>query len=384
MKRVKNQDILSMKLMHYFIVNKNYKPIIVNGVENEIWLQNDNEDYKIIRIVLNKIINKEQYELDLLKITNILSQIKRKTLSLSVKVFTFYMYMDEDLVIEEDEETKYKYIRVSNEKDIYDNEIIKKNYKDIQDNMTYEEKDSELFAKLVSDISEKNIKESEKSAKMFSNKKRSIVTITLIVVNIIIFALMYIFGYGSENRSTLIKFGANIGELTKHGDYYRLISSAFLHIGIFHLLTNLYSLFVIGPTVEYFYGKLKFILIYLYSAIIGSIFVLIFQPDTTLTAGASGAIFGLLGALLYFGYTYRGFIGNRIISSVLSVIALNLFIGFVYPGISNAGHIGGLLGGLAISYALGANVEDKKINRISGTVIALFLTAFLVYMAFFR
>ena len=75
MKKVKNQDILSMKLLHYFICNKNYKPVIVNGVENEIWLENNNETYRIIRIVLNKIINKEQYELDLLKIDNILSQI---------------------------------------------------------------------------------------------------------------------------------------------------------------------------------------------------------------------------------------------------------------------------------------------------------------------
>ena len=87
MKKVKSQDILSMKLMHYFICNKNYKPIIVNGVENEIWLENDNENYRIIRIVLNKIINMEQYELDLLKIDNILSQVKRKTLSISVKAF---------------------------------------------------------------------------------------------------------------------------------------------------------------------------------------------------------------------------------------------------------------------------------------------------------
>ena len=106
MKKVKSQDILSMKLMHYFICNKNYKPIIVNGVENEIWLENDNENYRIIRIVLNKIINMEQYELDLLKIDNILSQVKRKTLSISIKVLTFYLNMDEDLVIETDEESK--------------------------------------------------------------------------------------------------------------------------------------------------------------------------------------------------------------------------------------------------------------------------------------
>ena len=383
MKKVKNQDILSMKLMHYFICNKNYKPIIVNGVENEIWLQNDSETYKIIRIVLNKIINKEQYELDLLKIDNILSQIKKKTLTISMKVFTFYMNMEEDIEIEE-EDKKYKYINVTNEDLIYENEIINKQFVDIKDNMTFDEKDSELFVKLLTEIGNKNVMEGEKSNNMFKNKDNKILTISIIAINVIVFILMYIFGHGSQNAATLTKFGANVGTLTKHGDLYRLITSAFIHIGIIHLLCNLYSLFVIGPTVEYFFGKIRFILIYLYSAIVASLFVLIFQGDNTITAGASGAIFGLMGALLYFGYTYRGYIGNKIITSVISVVLINLFIGFTSPGISNAAHIGGLIGGVVISYMLGTGTDNKKASRISGIIIFTLLTGFLVYMAFFR
>lgn len=384
MRRVKSQDILSMKLMHYFIVTKNYKPIIVNGIENEIWLENDNENYKIIRIVLNKIINIEQYKLDLLKTQSVLSQIKKKTLSISMKVLSFYMYMDEDLELEESEDNKYKYIRVEKEKDIYDNDVIKKEFKDIEDNMVYEEKDTELFAKIASDISVKNIKESEKSNKMFNKKNDKVLTIVIAVINIIVFALMYIIGNGSENKATLLKFGANMGMLTKNGDYYRLITCAFLHIGVIHLLCNLYSLYIIGQNIEYFFGKLKFVLIYLFSAITASLFVLIFQSDNTITAGASGAIFGLMGALLYFGYTYRGYIGNKIISSSLTVIAINLAYGFIHPGISNAAHIGGLVGGLAISYMLGIKDNESKASKISGTLIVLALTGFLVYMAFFR
>ncbi|MBR4351222.1 MAG: rhomboid family intramembrane serine protease [Bacilli bacterium] len=393
MKKVKSQDILSMKLMHYFICNKNYKPIIVNGVENEIWLENDNENYRIIRIVLNKIINMEQYELDLLKIDNILSQVKRKTLSISIKVLTFYLNMDEDLVIETDEESKeeskYKYIRVYKEKDIYDNEDIKKYYSDIESNMTYEEKDLELFVKLVSEVSDNNFKESEKSAKMFKNKNDKLLTFILIGINVTLFIIMCILGHASFpllrlSDSILKNFGANAGILVKGGDYYRLIASTFLHVDIIHLLCNMYSLFVLGPTVDYFYGKLKFILIYLYSAITASLVALIFHGDNVFIVGASGAIFGLLGALLYFGYTYRGYIGNKMIGSLLSVIVINLAIGFAIPGISNYAHLGGLIGGLAISYMLGAGVENKKSSRISGAVILALLTGFLVFMAFFR
>ncbi|MBR4830354.1 MAG: rhomboid family intramembrane serine protease [Bacilli bacterium] len=390
MKKIKNQDILSMKLMHYFICNKNYKPIIVNGVENEIWLENDNENYRIIRIVLNKIINKEQYELDLLKIDNILSQIKKKTLSISIKVFTFYLNMDEDVNIEEIEsDDKYKYIRVYKEKDIYDNEDIKKYYSDIENNMTYEEKDTELFVKLVSDISDNNLKESEKSAKMFKNKNNNLLTFILIGINVIAFILMCIFSrqlilYISPTERVLKLFGAYKYDWVKSGDFFRLISSAFVHINMIHLLCNMYSLFVVGPTVDYFYGKFKFVLIYLYSAIVASLFVMIFEGANVIAAGASGAIFGLLGALLYFGYAYRGYIGNKMIGSVISVIIINLFIGFTYTRISNIAHIGGLIGGLAISYMLGAGVENKKSSRISGAIILALLTGFLVYMAFFR
>lgn len=390
MKKIKNQDILSMKLMHYFICSKNYKPIIVNGVENEIWLENDNENYRVIRIVLNKIINKEQYELDLLKIDNILSQIKRKTLSISIKVLTFYMNMDEDVNVSEVESNdKYTYIRVYKEKDIYENEDIKKYYSDIESNMTYEEKDTELFVKLVSDISDNNLKESEKSAKMFKNKNNNLLTFILIGVNITIFIIMCILGHAGFpllriSDIILKKFGANAGILVRGGDYYRLIASAFLHVDIIHLLCNMYSLFVLGPTVDYFYGKLKFILIYLYSAITASLVALIFHGNNVFIVGASGAIFGLLGSLLYFGYTYRGYIGNKMIGSLLSVVVINLAIGIALPGISNYAHIGGLIGGIAISYMLGAGIENKKSSRISGAIILALLTGFLVFMAFFR
>ena len=208
------------------------------------------------------------------------------------------------------------------------------------------------------------------------------------IINIIIFIVMAILDRASifQNLSNniLSKFGGNLVSKTLNGDYYRLITSAFLHANLIHLLCNTYSLFMVGPTVEYFYGKFKFILIYLYSAITASLFVLMFHGTNVIAVGASGAIFGLLGALLYFGYKYRGYIGNRIIGSVISVIVLNLFIGFTLSGISNYAHIGGLIGGLAISYMLGVDNNDKKSTKISGIIIFTLLTGFLVYMAFFR
>ena len=213
--------------------------------------------------------------------------------------------------------------------------------------------------------------------------KKPIITSILISVNVVIFMLMYSLGDGSQNTKTLIDFGANYVKLTKAGEYYRLITSAFLHIGVIHLLLNMYSLYIVGTQIEYFYGKIKYLIIYIFSAIMGSLFTIVLSGSNTVAAGASGAIFGLLGSLLYFGYNYRGYIGNAIVGQIIPVILLNLFVGFTTPGIGNAAHIGGLIGGYIISMGLGFDKENK-ISRINGIIISILLLGFMVYFSFFR
>ena len=209
--------------------------------------------------------------------------------------------------------------------------MFKKYYKSIFDDIDYKEEGFELLTKITSDITKKNIEENERFSNMFKQKK-PIVTGILILINVIVFVLMYIIGKGSEDTNTLISFGANIPSLIRGGEYYRLIASGFLHIGIIHILCNMYSLSVLGPNIEHFYGKAKYILIYFYSMIIASLFVMVFQNDYSVSAGASGAIFGLLGSLLYFGYYYRGYLGNQVINQIIPVIIINLVIGFISPG----------------------------------------------------
>ena len=218
---------------------------------------------------------------------------------------------------------------------------------------------------------------------MFQPKK-PYVTYLLIVINIIVFILMYIFGNGSQDNDTLVKFGATVPELVRNGEYYRLITNAFLHIGLLHLLFNMYSLFILGPNIEHLFGKGKYICIYLFSAIMGSLFTLVLQGTNTISAGASGAIFGLLGSLLYVGYNYKGFFGNRILGQVLPVVLINLIISFTMPGISWSAHVGGLLGGIAVSFMLGTTDEKDNYKRITGLIFTVVLTGFMIWMAFFK
>ena len=145
----------------------------------------------------------------------------------------------------------------------------------------------------------------------------------------------------------------------------------------------MYSLYIIGPQIESFFGKLKFLFIYLFSGISGSILSIAFSHNVV-SAGANGAIFGLLGSILYFGYYYRAYLGNVIKSQILPIIVLNLMIGFLSTGIDNVAHIGGLIGGIIASMAVGVPGKSTKFEKTNGWIILIIFTVFITYLSFFN
>ena len=164
---------------------------------------------------------------------------------------------------------------------------------------------------------------------------------------------------------------------------WRLLTSAFLHVGLIHLFVNMYSLRVIGPSVEALIGKWKFIFIYLVSSISASLMSLVFTESNIVSAGASGAIFGLMGALLYFGYHYRLYLNDAIKTQIIPVIVFNLLIGFMISGIDNGAHIGGLVGGYLATMAIGIKNKSHKKDMINGWIVLTLYLAFLSYIVFF-
>jgi len=220
-------------------------------------------------------------------------------------------------------------INVKDENDIVSSQLVIDSFPDIKDKMTFSEVGVDLFAKITSDINKKNVKDAKEAEDVFK-EKTPYVTYALIAVNIIMFILMYIFGNGSEDTLTLLRFGALNKIAVINFGYHRLITSAFLHIGVLHLIFNMYALYVLGKDVETYYGKVRFTVIYFVSALIGSLFSLVFADEYVVSAGASGAIFGLMGSLLYFGYHYRVMLNNAISRQILPVIGLNLLIGFLH------------------------------------------------------
>lgn len=179
--------------------------------------------------------------------------------------------------------------------------------------------------------------------------KTPIITYSLIAINAIVWIVLNLYAMksGQNINELLITYGAKENVLIMNGEYWRFISPIFLHANITHLLLNCYSLYAVGVIVEKIYGRTKFAVIYFIAGIFGSIASFMFSPNSGV--GASGAIFGLLGAMLYIGVEKPALFKKHFGYNVIVTIFANLAYGFSRAGIDNFAHIGGLIGGFLSS-----------------------------------
>lgn len=370
-----DKNVIVMKLLHYFITEKNYNPIILQGAENEIWLENMDEDYKIVRIVSNYIHNNEQFDFDIFKTKRIVKKIKKKTFTFNINTLSIFLDLGENVELESVKNVDC--VKVDDEDDLVKSSIIKCVFPDLSKKMEYSEDGMQLFMKITNDINNHNKSDAEKIDEVFKIKY-PIVTYLLIAINVIIYFASILAGSYNE---ILSKFAIS-APLIRGGQYYRLLTGCFLHGNIFHLAFNCYALYVIGTQMESYLGKAKYLIVYLFSGISGALFSMIFGSPNALSIGASGAIFGLMGSMVYFGFHYRVFLGNVIKSQIIPLIVLNLVIGFLSNGIDNAAHVGGLVGGMLSTMALGIKYKSTTSEKVNGIIVSLIFLAFSIYMAF--
>ena len=378
------KDEVIMKLVHYFVTEGNYNPIIVNGVKDEIWLENQDGPYRIVRINSNNIFNTEQLDYDYLKINSISKQIKKKTLSFKVNTLSILLNVNEDLKLENPKNVDYVPI-YNNDLNITDERILEA-FPDINEKLLTDTNGLDLIINVTQDINHKTEEDNRRFDKVFSPKK-IIITPLLIAVCIIMFVLTIVLTSAdsiiSADPETLLRLGGNLTIYLKEGQFWRLFTYMFLHGSAMHLIINMYSLYVIGTQLETFIGKAKFSFVYVVSGICGGLLSAVATPfinpgKNIVSIGASGAIFGLVAALLYFGYHYRTYLGAALKTQLLPIIA-NLVIGFMTVGIDNACHIGGLIGGFLSIMIVGIDNNAKTFERISG---AICLTIYIIFMYF--
>ena len=375
--KIDKKDDVILKILHYFITEEDYKPIIINGLENEIWLENMQSDLKLIRINTNYIHNEEQLKTDMYKAQSIMRSIKKSTFSFRMNMLNLLLDTGENVKVMDTKNIET--IKVDEISDFKKNKVVKEFFPKVSDAELTDQVDPIEFFKLTEDMNQKTIKNEKKLAKIFSQKK-PVITYALIVLNIMVYLFMVLY----DVDGTYFYAFANNYEFVQNGQIYRLLTSMFLHSDIIHIACNMYALYILGPQVERYYGKTKFLLIYLLSGLLGSIFSCAFMSADTISIGASGAIFGLLGSIAYFTYYYRATLQGLLRSQVVPVILLNLAIGFMVPGIDISGHIGGLIGGILVSMGIGIGDKGRKADQINGIIVFILMTLAMLYMVFVK
>ena len=185
--------------------------------------------------------------------------------------------------------------------------------------------------------------------------KKEPVTTALVLLNILIFLAAELTG-GTRDLNHMVEFGAMYAPLVRgNGDAYRLFTSMFLHFGIEHLINNMLLLFVLGGRLERTAGKIRFLLIYLLGGLGGNILSLCLETGSdgyAVSAGASGAVFAVMGAMIYVIIRNKGRVEDLSVKQMLIMAGLSLYFGFTSSGVDNAAHVGGLLSGIILAVIL--------------------------------
>ncbi|MFA1820416.1 rhomboid family intramembrane serine protease [Virgibacillus oceani] len=377
-----NEQYTMYNLAYHLTANHGFHVLHINEKTEEIWL----EKYKNKRSVVVRFLHhgfdwKNHLKKDIAQVFQRAKAMKRQFSGKHLEIHNVYVSdyppvddwesLKKPMQLKERNPVKMKvyYLSENDEedeaarllKDVETSTLPQENYR--EDTDYKEEKVDEYKKYLAAEIKRKQ-KETEE---VFSYGK-VLFTYLLLVINIFIFFVIESAG-DSQSIETLIEFGAKYNPAIIEGEWWRIITSMFLHIGFLHLFMNMLAVYYLGTIVERIYGSSRFLFIYFLAGIGGGLASFAFSVNVS--AGASGALFGLFGALLYFGVNYKQIFLQTMGRGVLLVIAINVVFGFTVPQIDNAAHLGGLLAGFIASAII--HLPKKRDFRRQGL-------AFLVYI----
>lgn len=209
-------------------------------------------------------------------------------------------------------------------------------------------------------------------------KNMPFVTYGLLIIMVLIFLVMSLTG-GTTDPTNLVRFGAKFNPLIQMGQYWRLITPIFIHMGLMHILMNGITLYFVGRIVEGVFGHWRFLVLFLVSGVMGNLASFAFSDS--ISAGASTAIFGLFGSFLVLN---DGYPDNQYIKSLsqtfLILIGLNIAMDLISPGVDLAGHLGGLIGGYLGAYVTGfTNGVISPVKRIVALVTLIIVAVALFH-----
>ncbi|WP_339165629.1 rhomboid family intramembrane serine protease [Siminovitchia sp. FSL W7-1587] len=373
------------RLAQLFIQELHYRLVRLNEDENEIWLEAErNKRIHFIRLISTNLDWSNWLKRDVEKTWEQAERLRKHLFKKELNVVNIYVTQhppvdDYDWVIERpfmagSGKTKVETVILAREtaEDAFVRLGKHFEFAFPLSEMSFLESDHISLKEQVIH----HTREQEREERALFEFGKPFFTYLFIAVQIFMFFLVEIKG-GSTNVQTLIRFGAKYNPLILSGEWWRFFTPIFLHIGILHLIMNTLALFYLGTAVERIFGRLRFLWIYLFSGFTGSVASFLFTDN--LSAGASGAIFGCFGALLYIGVMNTQLFFRTIGTNVLFLIGINLVFGFTVPGIDNAGHIGGLVGGFLATGVVHFPKKRKWATQFLFLVIAAIAVTLALY-----
>ncbi len=373
---IMKMDTVFWRIIHQLVIQHEYRLIHLAENEKEIWLEAiENKQAPIVRVIRTDLDWSMWLQRDIentaVKMHNFQKQLrKRKLATVSIYVSTYPPVDDWEFRVDK----PYKYENTTLSSVIVHSLNIEQTCKSIstltnkqitiQEEMVLDELALEHLKHSVISVAQKRIR---KVKELFQHG-RPFYTYIFIAIQLFFFYLLETNG-GSQNIETLIQYGAKYNPLILEGEWWRFFTPIILHIGIFHLLMNTLALYYLGTAVERMYGSGRFLFIYLFAGFTGTVASFVFTPS--ISAGASGAIFGCFGALLYVGISHPKLFFRTMGTNILVLIGINISLGFVIPGIDNAGHIGGLIGGFLAATIIALPKQKLWLLRLATLVISL-------------
>lgn len=353
------ENYLMYLTAYELVTEKDYELLHINDQIKEIWLQRyENKVSKVIRLTTQEFNWKNHLKKDIAQVFQKTKALKRYLSKKGVEVNNIYITKHSPV---DDWEMLKKPMMLKENKDPIRMNVY---YLD-EENFHIEDErlesslnikvalPDEIVEKTEDELIEETDDYKKKLAQLISNKKREQESVfsfgkpRLVYLLLLVNVLMYIFleaNGGSESIDTLIKYGAKYNpSILMDAEWWRIVSSMFLHIGLIHLIMNMIAVYYLGTLVERIYGSFRFFIIYMLAGIGGGLASFAFT--TNVSAGASGALFGLFGALLFFGLIYKRLFFQTIGMNLLILIGINIVFGFTVPQIDNSAHIGGLIAG---------------------------------------
>lgn len=361
----RQQNALYWAIVHVLVTHKNYELVSISQDRTEVWMTNNKETIRLKREDINFGVWLRN---DLFHTYGIYEQLKNKRIPKTKKLLN--TYITSQLPIDDYNEIIESTLTPAVEQ-LGQIETV------LIDELSFQTNESKILRLYGIDREEELLLVNQlmaagesyimNSLSVYLSKRREeqrnivdhgkvFFTYIFLGIQIIMFLILELNG-GSENVATLIRFGAKYNPYILEGQWWRFITPVFLHIGLLHLLMNSVALYYIGSQVEKIFGSVKFLFIYLVAGATGVLAS--FLLNDAVAAGASGAIFGCFGALLYVGIVHRDILSKELVTNVLTIIGINLVFGFLVANVDNSGHIGGLIGGFAMAAILRTPAQSK-------------------------